>query len=955
MAEVPSLGLEDPIPDLLRIAQGREIQIWVEDINSSASPTDLISKVDRSANELRGADSDLQASTLKVLCPLWPENLRALPSELNKVVQSRTVDLLDFSDEEAREAIKKRSFAVGFELTNFEADNVREHLGNDPLLIGLWTGEELGRESEVLASFVANALTEVSRSQFGSVFSLRRSAISVAAWMLENRTNEPLFDVLFAEFRSSDVFSNLEAISNAGPLFREVIQDGQSKLGFPHDRVRDYLFIEAIANELSAGHYSRGYLADPYYTDLVARAAIQTSTSEDFWDFAKINIPLVCFSALKHSQAGNSSATKRLLTICEELVDRGVLQDVHEQVRREIEWQIAGLRGPQFVELIESIRANTHAGREARVINGNVEAAANLCFYAEPYTNAPFRDRLLAHARERHGEKWLENIAVLVSDTTGTTQQNEAALYLAGECADERLAGAVAEHWRVAKDRGDELTHGMLFAAVSCLSGHDEETLYDVFTAWEAMPTEDPEGKDKSGLSDKRYYVGKDCLSGGLRRVKSERTLKPLVQLAQTNEDMGHVVYGCLEGVDHPLAAVFVASRIAEIDNRIEGDDDKSNFLASSRFSFFGSDIERNVRYSEPALRTLQAEWENTENEFFFRKRCFQLWRESISMKHLRRLAESPPKGLEEELLFTRCRLGDVTAVADLRKKIEQGSTGNIYWFQLIRHFDSRLFEDLILKALEEYASAIDRGEKPDYFADSVITDILADRRDKFAVNTMIQHWDQLKHRYNYPHVLLSIAAPETLSLHARHFETIEDKNEYFKLLGFAYGFRNPDRPGITDVQQLEALEPYLEYFESRLIDQLWDECKDKGFDDWRREHLDGRLSQESWAFKQINDEAAFRNLDEELAKRSDIEMAAYLWSSIRRDNSISPRTLINRAVRYAESRATNEAAEFFAELLALVGTRADLQLLSKPILAGLLTRKQVDGATFAVQKRSLI
>lgn len=955
VAEVPSLTLDDPVGELIRLFQGQEVQIWIEDINLSTSPTDLITKLDRAAREIDGPKNDPQARSLKVLCPVWPENLRALPTEVSKIVQSHVADLTDFSDHEAREAIQKRSLAVGVELTNVEADEVREHLGNDPLLIGLWTGQGSENASEVLSEYITSALSEVSKANTRSLYSLRESVVSIAAWMLENRISDPSFEQLSAKFGSTQIFADIEAICSVGRLFREVSQGNQSKLGFRHDRVKDFLLIEAISKALSQGDYAQSYLIDPFYTDLVARASVRPNIPIKFWDLAKSSNPLICFGALKHCQRGNPSMAKRLLSDCEELVEAGLLEKVPKQVRRAIEWQIAGLQGSQFKKLVNATKEDTPAGREARVLNGEVKAAANLCYRAEPASNAPFRDRLIAHARARHGTKWLEGVAALVSDTTNTEKQREAALFLAGECADERLAESVADCWKTMKDHKSELSYGMLFAAVSCLSGFDEPTLEDVFKAWEALPTEDPEGEDNSVLNNRRYNVAKYCLAGGLRRVCSDRTLGPLIQLAKTNEDMRSVVYACLDQIDHPLAAIFVASYIADIDKLVEGREGSFNSLASSRFAFFGSDMDHNVRYTTPALQSLRSEWKNTENEFFFRKRCFQLWRASASMKQLQQLSERPPEGLEEELLVSRCRISDTTAIPDLRTKIEERRSNGIYWFQFIRQFESRLFDDLIVRKLEEVSAVLKAGGEPDYSADSTITDILADRRDEFAESTIVEHWEDLQHRHNYPHVLLCIATPATLKLHTRHFESIEDKDDYFKLLSFAYGFRNPDRSGITEVTQLHALEPYLDHFKASLIEALWDECNDKGFIDWRREHLDGRLAEDGWAFKEINDEAAFRDLDQELADRSCIEMAAYSWSSIRRRDSGSSSSLIDTAVRYVESRASNDAAEFFAELLALIGTREDLESLSKHVSAGLLSQEQYKGTVFAVQKRSLI
>ncbi len=740
VAEVPYLTLDDPVGELVRLSQRQDVQIWIEDINLSTSPTGLISKLDRISRELDGPKNDPQARTLKVLCPVWPENLRALPTEVSKIVQSRVADLTDFSDHEAREAIQKRSQAAGVELTNVEADEVREHLGNDPLLIGLWTGQGYENASEVLSEYVASAFSEVCNAHSRSIYSFRHSVISIAAWMLENRISDPSFEQLSAEFGSTQIFADIEAICSAGGLFREVSWGNQSKLGFRHDRVRDFLLIEAISNALLREDYSQSYLTDPFYSDLVARASVRAEIPVKFWDFAKSSIPLICFGALKHCQRGNPSIAKRLLNECEELVGAGLLENVPKQVRWAIEWQIAGLQGSQFKRLVDATKEDRHAGREARVLNGDVKAAANLCYRIEPSSNAPFRDRLIAHARARHGLKWLEGVAALVSDSSNTEKQREAALYLAGECADERLAEAVAECWKMMKADGYELSYGMLFAAASCLSGFDDATLKDIFEAWQTLPTEEPEGEDKPWRSNRQYDVAKYCLAGGLSRVCSDRTVRPLILLAATNEDIGYVVYACLEQVDHPLAAIFVAFYIADVDKRVEGKEGSFNPLASSRFSLFGSDMDHNVRYTTPALQSLRSEWENTENEFFFRKRCFQLWRASASVKQLQRLAECLPKGLEEELLLSRCRIGDITAVPDLRAKIEERSSNGIYWFQFIRQFDSRLFEDLILWKLEKIAVALKTGGKPDYSADSTITDILADRRDEFAESTIVEH-----------------------------------------------------------------------------------------------------------------------------------------------------------------------------------------------------------------------
>ena len=954
VGDAPSLILDNPVGDLIRISLGREVQIWIEDINLSASPLEMISKISHFASEMSEPKTPTPANRLQILCPVWPDNLRALPRDVYRASQNWTVDLSDFSDKEAREAIIKRFSAAGVNLTNVQADAVRMNIGNDPLLIGLLEGQVQGNEREVFSNFVDSALSKVGNSTSRSVFSLRCSVDSIASWMLESRINEPSFDGLHEKFGTTSVFSDMELICSDGRLFREIIQDRQSKLGFRHDRVRSFLLIEVISKALKGGDFSPDYLIDPYYSDLMSRASINHTTPETFWKFAKLRIPLVCFGALKYSQIGNPSKTTHLHKVCEEIVDSGLLDSIPIQIRWEIEWQIAGLEGPQFRELVEATDPYSNAGQEARVINGSVETAAELCYKLGPLGIAPFRDHLLAHIRKRHGVNWYRDLTTLINNLSQTAEQREGALILAGECSDTELAIAVAECWHLMQNRGDELFGGMLFAAVSCLSGVDNKTLDSVFRAWQALSNRDIEGKSDSGSSYKGFWLAK-CLSGGLQRVKSERTLCPLIRFAESNTDMRHVVYDCLEQLDHSDAAIFVASHIAEIDKRCEGKDGGFNFVAESKIDRFGSRKNYNIRYSNSALRALQDVWEDKRNEHYFRKRCFQVWRSSVGLRRLQRLAENPPKGFEDEVLFTRCRLGDIAAVTELKAKINEGSSRSSYWFQLIRQFDSRLFDDLILQKLKENTDALKRGEKPDDFTGYIIANVLADRRDEFAEAAIVEHWDDLKNLNQFPYVLLCIATPATLRLHTRHFEGIKDKEEYFKFLGVAFGLQMSNRPGITDVTQLEALEPYLDYFEADLIEYLWIECNEKGFEDWRAEHLDTRLRMDSVAFMQINDEAAFRDLDVKLASRGIIAMEAYSWLSIHRHYSTSPRTLVARANRYVVSRASKVSVEFLVELLALTGERAELRLLRKHVDAGLLTQRDLDGIDFAVRKRSLI
>jgi hypothetical protein len=951
--DVPSLVIDNPLEELIQISQGREVLVWIEDVNVSKSPVDLLLKLDRSVGELSSLSGNESKRTLLVLCPIWPENLQALPNEASRKLQARTAKVEKFSVLEAREAVKRREAEAGSTITDFEADQICERFDRDPLLIGLWVGQQGRTEPEIIAGYVDDCLTRCSRVSSRSVSSLRRSAHAVAHWMLENRSQAPTLDTLYDRFGGSRVYSDLEAMCAEGGVFNEVIKPRETKLGFRHDRVRDYLLIEAMAEKISREASLPDYLTDPFYTELVARAALRADVSEEYWDRFQAETPLLCFCALKHALREKTSHVYSLQARCEILIENSLLNKVSEPVRRAIEWQIASFEGCQFAKLTAATRANFHAGIEARVVNGEVKAAAALCYSHEPTVSSPYRDRLVAHAREKHGEAWTNGLDALIREEHQTEEAREAVLYLAGECADVRLADAVYACWKGMNAQGETISMGILFAAVACGSGANGELIKEVFDAWRALPA-DSEEKNKPWKNN-RFDVAKYCLAGGMRRIVSERTIEPLLRLANEADEMKHIIYWCLEQIDHPLAASFVASHIAKIDARMGSDENQHNYLASTRLSDFGSGLDHHVRYTERTMDALKATWSDTSRAFFERKRSFQLWRGSIGRKQVEEIGKHPPRGLENEALLTRCRLGDTTAIPKLRAKILDGDDDGVSWFQFIRQFDSCYFEDLILQKLEARSVAFLKGEQPNKLSDYIIPHVLAERCDDFAERTLIDHWHHLSECWEYPHLLLYLATPRTLELFASHYQKIGNKTEHFKLLCSTFGIRHWGRSGLTKIEQLKGLEPYLKDFDDQLISTLWEECNEKGFEEWRKNNLDHRLAKDSWAFKEINEEAAFAEIDAELERDRSIELVAYSWAEIRGKRTNTTEALIERARRYVDSRKTVEAAGFLAQVISLIGKRVDSDILKKYECAELLTAEEIEAADFSVRMRSLV
>ncbi|MEP3295794.1 MAG: hypothetical protein ABJO27_04810 [Pseudoruegeria sp.] len=171
--EVPSLVIDNPLEEILQISQGREVLVWIEDINRSESPIDLLLKIDRSLGELSSLSDNESRRSLRVLCPVWPENLQALLNETSRTLQERTAEVEKFSLLEAREVVKRSEVVIGSAITDFEADQICELLDRDPLLIGLWVGQKGCDETEIISGYVEKCLTRCSQVSSRSVSSLR--------------------------------------------------------------------------------------------------------------------------------------------------------------------------------------------------------------------------------------------------------------------------------------------------------------------------------------------------------------------------------------------------------------------------------------------------------------------------------------------------------------------------------------------------------------------------------------------------------------------------------------------------------------------------------------------------------------------------------------------------------------------------------------------------------------
>ena len=949
----PELSLRNSLQELQKLFSGAAVFLWIEDINKASDPSSTILKVDQFSNELKQLGTDDRSTIYGVIvfCPVWPKSLQGLTDQARKSVDGKSIELQPFSNLEARVAVKAAYHRRSKVISDLKADGIAVSLASDPLLIGLLDPDGTVEPAHLVDQFVTNQIERCAANAGCSVYFLERAAAAMSRWMIEERASEPELRRLFYGLQNSEIQRGLEILLAAGSLVGEESIGKQKRLGFRHDRVRDHLLSQVFQEDIEAGRWKADHIADPFYSELLSIASVNTKFPQEFWQKVMRTNPLVAFKGLNLAIEQKQECSDEILKLCQNFVNEGKIGTAKEAERRAIEWEIAKLQGERYSTLLQATRSNTHAGREARILNGDVRAMARLCLAHEPSVNSLYRDRLVSYTKSKFGPEWLQDLSNLICDPNLNENGVNGALNLAGECSDASLAPSVLKRWRMMQAEGKQISFGILFAGVSCGTCSDEFPSEELLAAWANFQSSSEDEQGES-IRQNQWDLGHYGLSGGLRRIGESRSIGMLIEYANVNPEMGHAVYAALDNVDHPAAAVYVAEYIASIDTSIEGKPGSINILASTRLRSWDKTHRSHLKLGRDSKEALRKIWSDTKNSFFLRKRAFQLWGTSMNLVDCRTLQATPPAGLEDEVIRVRCFFGDPAVAPQLRTKLRSDEPR--FWFQFLRYLGTEGFEEEIKSELARRRDAFETGSDYDGNTDWTISELLAERCDCFSEVVIRENWEHLSSSRKYLQVLLFLATDWALETFHVQYLASEEKGKLFEHLTSIFGIKHNGRNGIKGPHQLRALEPYLIHLDQMFVWSLWEDCNDKGYFDWRKVHLDPILRTDSRFSRFVNIETALTEIDELLDRDKEVESVAYSWSEIRNRAERNGEELVSVALAFFEDRQSPLAATFFAEVIKLKGKRSDLPLLMPSIKSNLLTKAQYDDTVFTVQLRTL-
>jgi hypothetical protein len=199
--------------------------------------------------------------------------------------------------------------------------------------------------------------------------------------------------------------------------------------------------------------------------------------------------------------------------------------------------------------------------------------------------------------------------------------------------------------------------------------------------------------------------------------------------------------------------------------------------------------------------------------------------------------------------------------------------------------------------------------------------------KPEVAERILVEHWGHLRYSPYFVQAALYVATPTLLSLARDTIFECPDPRDMLRHADQHFGVKHVGHPGVSRIEQVEALVPYLDYLDPLVIYTFWDLCNERGWLTFRRAHLDARLEGQ-WRERTLLDESRFfTKLD------ADIDKGRGTWVDIWLDRYVSQGERIEDIFKllrkWFSERRTLPALELVAAAVIHAGGRRDLDLLS--------------------------
>ncbi|MGX9728805.1 MAG: hypothetical protein ACTFAK_16275 [Candidatus Electronema sp. VV] len=833
--------------------------LFIEDINKSGQAQLLVEKLIRWRCASKSEESRCEDARWHLVCPLWPEVYLALGQQAQQSIEPLMITASGFSNDEGREAVLRRAQLAGHSLSPLAAEELANALGHDPLLITLHNSNTEPDLQQVVGKFVENVLSRMAAEEKAHPAAEFRQALrKLAGEMLARRQIELRWqEVSSWASVQGEPLRLLSRLAHQGKLLRWTGTSDDQRLSFRHDRVRDWLLADAVADLDRQGLLTEDVLSEPYFAEVMGIVLAAGHPKEDFLQrIAKVN-PLALFHAFRllGEQTGKQLRRTVLQAINAWLDNSAAHEPCNEHLRWEALAALAQTDAHEVPALVCNFKQQGRYGQLARLRNGDVAGGIAFCIHTEPGVGSPWRDAQMEHAKLRHGSILSQELQRFLRRDDLDSKQRTGALRMAGHLADPNLALAIEACWNADDERATHLDD-YLWGFAQCCGGNRVRFLDPVCDAWAALSDE---SKINGGLSP-RSAIAQFNLRWAFRRWPPVSAIEFFIERTSQDE-LRWQITRMLHEVDHPKAISFVVHECAAMEKSLEGTGSFSPFAMSACQDWKNIQEYYSSPMSQASRDMLLNLWQDESNDKYLRKQSFLFWaatKGSCDIEVLRATQKSAE--LADDILRARLERGDQQAIPQMIEKISADNGG--WWF-----YGRYLWSADLTDALEKFLERCDKKATENWIDSSEsfwIADVIMRLPFDEAERIILKYWNEFRLHRNFVQAALYIATPSLLRAVKTAIDEHHEPVDLFKFSG-PYFINSGDRP-ITRESQLHALVPYLHFLGQMDVYSLWNICNKQIWFNIRRKFLDNHL-QDRWVEFKWDKQRAFSQLDDMVNK----------------------------------------------------------------------------------------
>jgi hypothetical protein len=746
---------------------------------------------------------------------------------------------------------------------------------------------------------------------------------------------EPSWHELASWGMASETLPRLRRLAQRGKLIRLSGLSTNLQLLFRHDRVREWLLVEAAA---SAGdHLSDDIISDPFFAEVLGGVIVRRGAPPALLErILRLN-PLGLFHALRICQQDPISGRVRIVNAIEKwLANPGNFGWAHHQLGWEALAALEATDGPEVIPLVKKFPYRGRSKQLARLRNGDVAGGIEMCLNSEPGITDPLRDRHLENAKLRFGDRLTQILEQLLQREDLDGPSRVGLLRFAGHVGDPKLGASVETCWSSDTAREERLAEYLWAFARCCEPVTAARYLDPVCSAWAALPDK----SDEHGSSP-RDQLAAVRVRWAFQRELPYGAIEYFIARAQQPDLRWQITY-MLHGLDDARVATFIVTELAKRASN------QGAFVFRNGVSDHWRRAQEEGRPMSPATRQQLLDiWRDNLADAQQRIAAFDLWAATQDADDLAILqAAASDVDLADRVLQQRRDRGDNSVVPALIEKIRDRDHGHWWWFNAHRVWNPELTEtlDYVLSWRRDHVPRNwDEAIEEDWRTQEIITSLPVAE----AASLLLKHWDHLRFSRHFVQAALYVGTRELCQVAAASVKEAPEPALLFKHLSSGWHIRVFGHAGVTRDSQILTIEPYLHLLSEADLFSLADACNRHGWFELRRRLFDHRVKRFRLAW---SSEGAATHFDSILKHKYwiDREIDDALKTGVPWDQ------YLDAMCAWVAERQTFEALQVLGAALAHKGSRRDLSRLK--IYEGMpceAAEALIADVTFAVHRRT--